>query len=213
MYPVPPNTSSFSGIPRFRTSVPHWLWWPLDPQRDAHRHTQDQLPAIVTIVPVVCASVKTHLTNFSEDQHAWLLYPTIGNIQNDICWTPSIPTWSLVGLIPCALKGAKNIEEAWHSAVGTVMSQLRHLDITGPGLKWDCSDGYQWQHYPLLAAWARAYTEQVMVAQVSYGSCPMCEIPKGAPMGIPTVDSLLTQGISIFTWSWWRTMILLLCTL
>jgi hypothetical protein len=34
-----------------------------------------------------------------------------------------------------------------------------------------------------LAAWVGDYLEQVMVAQVSYGSCLMCEIPKGAPMG------------------------------
>ena len=91
--------------------------------------------------------------------------------------------WILVGLIPCPPKGVKNIDEAWHSAVGTVLSQPRHLDITGPGLKWQCADGFQPQCYPLLAAWVGDYPEQVMVAQVSYGSCPMCEIPKGAPMG------------------------------
>ena len=32
--------------------------------------TQDQRPAGATIVPVICASDKTHLTNFSGDQHA-----------------------------------------------------------------------------------------------------------------------------------------------
>jgi len=42
--------------------------------------TQDQLPAGATIVPVIFASDKTHLTNFSGDQHAWPLYRTIGNI-------------------------------------------------------------------------------------------------------------------------------------
>jgi len=87
-----------------------------------------------------------------------------------------------VGLIPCPLKGAKNTDEAWHSAVGTVLSPLRNFDITGPGLKWDCADGFQRQCYPLLAAWVRDYLEQVRVAQVPYGSCPMCEIAKGAPM-------------------------------
>jgi len=86
-------------------------------------------------------------------------------------------------LIRCPPKGAKNIEEVWHSAVGTVLSLLRHLDITGPGLKWDCADEFQRQCYPLLAAWVGDYLEQVMVAQVSYGSCPISEIPKGAPMG------------------------------
>jgi hypothetical protein len=50
--------------------------------------TQYQLPAGATIVPVICASDKTHLTNFSGYQHAWPLYLTIRNIQKDIRSTP-----------------------------------------------------------------------------------------------------------------------------
>jgi hypothetical protein len=148
--------------------------------------TEDQLPAGETIVLVICASDKTYLTNFSGDQHAWPLYLTIGNIQKDIRCTPNKRALILVGLIPCPPKSAKKIDEAWHSVVGTVLSQLRHLDITGPGLKWDCADGFQRQCYPLLAAWVRDYPAQVMVAQVSYGSCPLCDIPKGVPMGHST---------------------------
>jgi hypothetical protein len=93
-------------------------------------------------------------------------------------------------MIPCPLKDAKNIDEAWHSAIGTVLSQLRHLNITGPGLKWDCAEGFQRQCYPLLPAWIGDYPEQVMVAQVSYGSCPISEIPKGVPMGHSTFRPL-----------------------
>ena len=141
-------------------------------------------------MPVICASDKTHLTNFSGDQHAWPLYLTIGNIRKDIRRASKKPAWTLVGLIPCPPNGAKNTDEAWHSAVGTVLSPLRNLDITGPGLKWDCADGFQRQCYPLLAAWVGDYPEQVMVAQVSYGSCPMCEIPQGALMGHSTCRAL-----------------------
>jgi hypothetical protein len=50
--------------------------------------TQDLLPAGTTIVPVICASDNTHLTNFLGDKHAWPLCLTIGNIQKDICCTP-----------------------------------------------------------------------------------------------------------------------------
>jgi len=129
-------------------------WW----------NTQDQLPAGATVVPVICASNKTHLTNFSDDQRAWPLYLTIGNIRKDICRTPKLRAWILAGLIPCTPQGAKHIDDAWHSAFGTVLSQLRHLDITGPGLKWDCADGFQRQCYPLLAAWVGDYPEQVIIA-------------------------------------------------
>jgi hypothetical protein len=50
--------------------------------------SQDQLPAGVTIVPVICASDKTHLTNFFIDQHASPLYLMIGNIRKDIRHAP-----------------------------------------------------------------------------------------------------------------------------
>jgi hypothetical protein len=107
--------------------------------------TQDQLLAGTMIVAVICASDKTHMTNCSGDHHAWLLYLTISNIQQDIRWTPKKCHWILIGLIPCLPKGAKNIDKAWHSVVGTVLSQLRYLEITGPGLKWDFANGFQQQ--------------------------------------------------------------------
>jgi len=150
----------------------------------------DQLPAGATIVPVICASDKTHLIKFSGDQHAWPLYLTIGNIRNDIRLTPTKHTWILVGMIPCPMKGAKTTHDAWHSAIGTVLSPLWNLDITGPALKWNCADGFQRQCDPLSAAWVGDYTEQVMIAQVSYGSCQMCESPKGAWMGHSTCQAL-----------------------
>jgi len=71
-----------------------------------------------------------------------------------------------------------------------VLSRLRHLDTTGAGLKWNFADGFQRQCYPLLAAWVGDYPEYVTVAQLSYGSCLMCEILIGAPMGHSTFRPL-----------------------
>jgi hypothetical protein len=71
--------------------------------------TQNQLPAGATIVPVICATDKTHFTNWSDNQHASPLYLAIGNIQEDIRRTPEKRTSILVGVIPCAPKGAKNV--------------------------------------------------------------------------------------------------------
>jgi len=98
--------------------------------------------------------------------------------------------WILIGLIPCAQKGAKNTDDGWDSAVGTVLSPLWNLDITGRSLKWNSPDGFQRQCFPLLAAWVGDYPEQVIIAQVLYGSCPMCEIPEGTPMGHSTCRAL-----------------------
>jgi len=128
---------------RIYSEMNHHNWW---------CDTQDQLPAGATIVPVICASDQTHLNNFLGTQHAWPRYLTISNIQMDIHWKLEMFAWILIGLIPCPPKRTTNIEDAWHSSVGTVLSQLRHLVITGPGLKWVCPDGFQRQCYPLLAA-------------------------------------------------------------
>ena len=54
-------------------------WW----------ETQEHLPAGGSIIPVMLASDKTHLTNFSGDKSAWPLYMSIGNIRKDVRRTAS----------------------------------------------------------------------------------------------------------------------------
>jgi len=149
---------------------------------DSWCYMQDQHSAGVTIVPLNCASDKTHLNYFPGEQHAWLRYLKICNIRKDIHRPPKKCSWILVLLIPCPTKGAKNTDDAWHSAVETVPSPLQNLDVTRPGVKCNCAGGFHRQCYPHLAAWVGDYQEQVMVAEVTYGCCPICEIPKGAPM-------------------------------
>jgi len=147
---------------------------------------QDHLSTGATNVPVNCTSDKTDLTNCLCDQHTWPLYLTTGNIRTDICHTPKQHAWILIGRTACPPKGAKNTTEAWHCTVGTVLSPLRNLDITGSGLRWNCADGFRRLCYPLLAAWVWDYPEYVMIAKVSNVSCPMCEILTGGPMGYST---------------------------
>jgi len=108
-------------------------------------NTQDQCPVGATIVPVICASNTTHLTNFSGNQHTWSLYLTIGNFRTDIHCTRKNWPLILLGRIPYPPNGAKHTDKAWHSAVGIAVSPLWNLDITGPGLKWSCGDTFQRQ--------------------------------------------------------------------
>jgi len=142
------------------------------------------------IVPVNFTSDKPHLTNFFGDQHARPLYLTFVHTQADIHQPPKNGPSILVGLNPCSPKGAKSTDEAWHSAVGTELSPLRIIDITGPGSKSISADGSRSQCYLLVAAYVGDHLEQVMVAQVSYGKCPVCEIPKGAPICHSTFQPL-----------------------
>jgi len=78
------------------------------------------------------------------------------------------------------------MHKAWQSLVGKVVSPLRSVDRTGPGLKFNCADGFQRQRHHLLAAWVGDYPEHITIAQVTYGWCPMCEIPNRMPMGQST---------------------------
>jgi len=150
--------------------------------------TQDQLPAWVTIVPVICVSDKTHLTNFSGNQHAWPLYLTIGNMRKDICRTPKKRVWIHFGLIPWPPKGAKNTEEAWHSAVATVLSPLRNLDITD-------SQNNSW-----LLQSHMAHARCVKFLKVRRGD-------------IPLFNHSITEEIRMFARTCWRKLIWIFCTL
>jgi len=174
---------------RLAHSDSHWIhcemnsgnwWWDM----------QDQLHAGTTIVAVICASDKTQLTNYSGNQHIQLLYPTIGNIRINIWLTPKQRPLILVARSPSPPNADLNTEKARHFTVGTVRSPLQNLDITGPGLKWNCTHGIQRHCFPLLAAWVGNYPEHLMIAPVSYDSFPVCGIPKCAPMGHSTCQAL-----------------------
>jgi len=184
---------------RLADSVDCWIYRKIN-TGDEWWDTQDQFPARAMILPVICACDKTYLTKISGDQDGWPLDLTIANIRRDVHQVPKQHSLILVRLIPRPQKGGGNIEEAWHTPVGTVLSQLRHLDITGPGFKRDCADGFQRQCYPLLVAWVGDYPEQVLVAQVSYGSCPICGIPKDVRMGHSTLRSLDNSRSQHISW-------------
>ncbi|KAF8587701.1 hypothetical protein K439DRAFT_1337354 [Ramaria rubella] len=65
-------------------------WWEL----------QNKLPPGVTISPVILASDKTWLSQFSGDKSAWPVYITIGNIAKSTRAKPSLHSSILLGYIP-----------------------------------------------------------------------------------------------------------------
>jgi len=74
--------------------------------------------------------------------------------------------------------------------VATVLFPLQNLVITGPRVKWTCPEAFRQQFNPLLAALVRNHPVQLMVAQVSYGLCRMCQNAKGVPMARSTFRPL-----------------------
>jgi hypothetical protein len=63
---------------------------------------QTRLPKGVVIAPVILASDKTQLSNFSGDKSAWPVYLTIGNISKKLRRSPSSHANILLGYIPTA---------------------------------------------------------------------------------------------------------------
>jgi len=137
----------------------------------------------------------------------------IWNITTDIPCASKKCTWFLIGLIPCPMKGSRMTDKAWYSVVGTVLSPLQNLGRTGAGLKWNCADGFQRQWYPLFVAWFGDYPEHVLIAQVSYASCPMYEFLNSVLMGNRLFDHSTTEEIRMFTQIFLTKPTLKLCTL
>jgi hypothetical protein len=145
-------------------------WWEM----------QDMLPEGGTLVPLIFASDKTHLTNFSGDKSAWPLYMSLGNINKEIRRQSSKRAWVLLSLLPIAPKNPETgeIHETWHKAVHKVLEPVKGLDLRGQGYSWDCSDGNVRHCYPIVAAWISDYMEYVVLGRLISGNCPVCEIPK-----------------------------------
>ena len=168
--------------------------------------TQSRIPEGGTVVPLLFASDKTHLTNFSGDKAAWPLYMTLGNIKKEVRRQSSKRAWVLIALLPVPPKNPESgeIHTTWHTAVNKVLEPIEDFDLDGPGYSWDRADGQIRRCYPVVAAWIADYMEYVVVARLVGGFCPVCEIPKdamGHEFGIlqsddeyPRRDKLKYQG-------------------
>ena len=75
-------------------------WW----------ETQHFVPRGGTVILLLFASDKTHLTPFSADKAAWPVYMSIGNISKDIRWQSSKHAWVLVALLWIPQKNPKDGE-------------------------------------------------------------------------------------------------------
>ncbi|RPB06970.1 hypothetical protein P167DRAFT_496468, partial [Morchella conica CCBAS932] len=85
-----------------------------------------------TVVPLICASGGTYLTNFSGDKKAWPVYLTIGNITSEIRNKPSNFAFILMALLPVPRKlGVRANEQrrenqmALHKVLGEILEGLR----------------------------------------------------------------------------------------
>ncbi|KAF8415296.1 hypothetical protein EV426DRAFT_541748, partial [Tirmania nivea] len=134
--------------------------------------TQDKHPEHSTIVPIICASNKAHLTNFLGDKSIWLLYMTIGNIPKDIRSEHSTRAWICIGLL--LMIKIDNVESRmqWYAAVHHILRPPR-----APG-SWSiiCSDGFTYKYYLILNGWVADWPEQCTITLVKQNRCPVYKV-------------------------------------
>ncbi|KAH0604492.1 uncharacterized protein H6S33_006869 [Morchella sextelata] len=151
-------------------------WW----------NMQERLPTGATIVPIICSSDVTHLTNFSGDKKTWPIYMTIGNIPGKVRSKPSTKAHLLLALLPIPPKiigdaTSKGRLRSWAAetlrrVMSVILEPLLHFDQR-LGVLMGCSDGYERRCWPILTAWLSDHMESCNILNTKFNLCPKCEIP------------------------------------
>ncbi|KAJ7051459.1 hypothetical protein C8F01DRAFT_999273 [Mycena amicta] len=144
-------------------------WW----------ETQLNLPVGGTLCPLVIASDKTQLTQFSGDQQAWPVYLTIGNIDTNTRRRPSSGATVLLGYIPVAKmeifekeNRSDAIAQLFHDCLSAMLDPVRKAGMEGVAI--ECFDGFVRMIHAVLAAYIADYPEQCLIACIRENSCPIC---------------------------------------
>jgi hypothetical protein len=140
------------------------------------------LPPEATVAPVIIATDKTQLTQFSGGKSAYPVYLTIGNLPKAIRRKPSKNACILIAYLSVdKLKRSRmtefehrsRVQRLFHEAMRIVMEPLKMAGKEGVDMT--CSNGDIRRVYPILTCYAADYPEQCLVACTKYGTCPKCQ--------------------------------------
>ncbi|KAI1784561.1 hypothetical protein LXA43DRAFT_976630 [Ganoderma leucocontextum] len=145
---------------------------------------QSRLPAGATLAPVILATDKTQLTQFSGGKSAYPIYLTLGNLPKAVRRKSS--------LHPCVLLGYLSVDKVardslthreltarnqrlFHESMRIILEPLREAGLNG--VRMTGGDGAVHLVFPILAAYVADYPEQCLVTCTKYGTCPKCRAP------------------------------------
>ncbi|TEB25366.1 hypothetical protein FA13DRAFT_1756601 [Coprinellus micaceus] len=143
---------------------------------------QTQLPAHATVAPIIIATDKTQLTQFSGGKSAYPVYLTIGNVPKSLRRKPSSNASILIAYLSVdKIDRSEMTEVAHRSKVHRVFHEsMRHIlapliEAGKKGVEMVNHLGEVRQVHPILSSYVADYPEQCLVACCKSGTCPKCQ--------------------------------------
>ncbi|KAJ3717338.1 hypothetical protein C8R42DRAFT_553249, partial [Lentinula raphanica] len=146
---------------------------------------QRRIPRGGTVAPVILATDKTQLTQFSGSKSAYPVYLTIGNIPKELRRKPGSRACVLIAYLSVDKLSKKGLSktqiklrnyQVFHKSMAMILESLKVArDPAGPGVEMVGGDGAVRRVYPILAAYVCDYPEQCLVTCTKYGTCPKCQ--------------------------------------
>ncbi|TRM57623.1 hypothetical protein BD626DRAFT_514014 [Schizophyllum amplum] len=164
---------------------------------------QHRLPKGATVAPLIIATDKTQLTNFSGGKSAYPVYLTIGNLPKAIRRKPSMHACVLIGYLPTdkVLDDELTTDEnrargqrVFHEAMRVLLEPL--VEAGEHGIDMVGGNGEVRRVFPILAAYVADFPEQCLVTCSKFGTCPKCQCPADC-LGDPPDFELRTEEWTI----------------
>ncbi|KAJ3776201.1 hypothetical protein FB446DRAFT_629886, partial [Lentinula raphanica] len=148
---------------------------------------QPYVPEGGTIAPVIIATDKTQLTQFSGSKSAYPVYLTLGNIPKATRRKPGSRACVLIAYLPVDKFIKDDLSKTqlklrnyqlFHRSMAIVLGPLKAAgNPKGAGILMIGGDGAVRRVYPVLACYIADYPEQCLVTCTKYGTCPKCKQP------------------------------------
>ena len=133
------------------------------------------------MAPVIIATDKTQLTQFSGNKAAYPVYLTVGNFPKATRRKPSKHACVLIAYLSVDKIDHSRMNDQehrscvqclFHESMCIVLQPL--LDAGTNGVEMISSDGAVQHVHPILTCYVADYPEQCLVACTKYGTCPKC---------------------------------------
>jgi hypothetical protein len=157
------------------------------------------------MAPVILATDKTQLTQFSGNKSAYPVYLTLGNLPRSIRRKPSEHACVLIAYLSVDKIRRDNMSQVeqrgrmqrlFHESMRILLEPLK--DAGNNGVEMLCADGYVRKIFPILSSYVADYPEQCLVSCSKYGTCPKCQCPANdlqSPDKYPNRTQLWTENV------------------